>query len=72
MIKFKCDTCGDETDSYQESKNNGEYIPLYWITLSGVTVHNDLHSPALSYAGNTTMHFCSQRCFVDRFFKPDT
>ena len=71
MIKFQCDTCGYETDSYHESKNNGEYIPLRWITLSGVTVHNEHHSPSLLYAGNATMHFCSKKCFVDRFFKPE-
>ena len=71
MIKFQCDTCGNETDSYHKSKNNGEYIPSRWITLSGATVHNEHHSPSLSYVGNANMHFCSKKCFVDMFFKPE-
>lgn len=71
MIKFQCDTCGYETDSYHKSKNNGEYIPSRWITLSNVTVHNEHHSPSLLYAENATMHFCSKKCFIDRFFKPE-
>lgn len=71
MIKFQCDTCNCETDDYHESKNNGEYIPSRWITLSGATIHNENHSPALLYAGNVTMHFCSKRCFVDMLFRPE-
>lgn len=71
MIKFQCDTCGYETDSYHKSKNNSEYIPLGWITLSDVTIYNEHHSCSLSYAGKATMHFCSKKCFVDKFFKPE-
>jgi len=67
MIKFQCDTCGYETDSYHKSKNNGEYIPLRWITLSGVTVHNEHHSPSLLYAENATMHFCSKSVLLIGF-----
>jgi len=69
MIKFECDTCKGETDEFEPSKHNGEYVPRRWITLSGTTVNNQNHSAALIYAGNVTMHFCSKQCFVDRFFK---
>jgi hypothetical protein len=71
MIKFNCDTCGFETDNYKESKNNNEYIPVNWITLSNATVHNENHYQALIYAGNATMHFCSKKCFINKFFKEE-
>lgn len=71
MIKFECDTCKIETDNYMKSKNNGETIPKHWITLSNVTIHNERSTAALIYAGNITMHFCSEKCFKDKFFKTD-
>jgi hypothetical protein len=69
MLIFKCDRCGSETDNYHESKNNNEVIPKGWITLSNVTIHNELPDPNLLYAGNTAKHFCSKVCFIDAFFK---
>lgn len=73
MIKFICDTCNYESDSYKLSKNNNELIPTNWITISNATFHNDKHvTKGLIYAGGVTMHFCSTRCFTERFIgKPE-
>ena len=72
MIKFICDKCGIESDNVIESKNNGEYIPNYWLTISNSTIQNEISNRALIYAGNVqAMHFCSKRCFVSYFFKEE-
>jgi hypothetical protein len=73
MLKFICDTCNYETDSYHRSTNNGEVIPVNWITLSKVTIHNEVvYNKAISYGGNLDIHFCSKKCFQNYFFNPET
>lgn len=71
MIVFKCDGCGKESDYYHKSKNNDEIIPANWLSMTGVTINNELPSPALFYAGRVNYHFCSQRCLMSRLFKEE-
>lgn len=71
MIKFICDTCKYETDSVEKSRNNDEIFPSGWLSISCNSVHNDMSNVALTYAGNIDMHFCSKKCFVNKFFKPE-
>jgi len=71
MIKFTCDNCGQETDYCHKSDQTGEWIPGRWITLAHSTVYNEHVSGNLIYAGNANMHFCSKKCFIDKFFKPE-
>lgn len=66
MIKFVCNKCSFETDSYKVSKYNKEVIPSNWLTLSGATFHNDKDEPkGLIYGGGMNLHFCSNRCLTE-------
>ena len=68
MIKYICDVCNFETSNPIVSKESGHTIPCGWLTITGATIHNEVHNRKLMYAGKADFHFCSKRCFIDKFF----
>lgn len=69
MLQFICDKCNTATGDYQTSTNSRETIPKRWLTIKGAQIENEIHNPALIYSGGQNLHFCSQMCFVNYFFK---
>jgi hypothetical protein len=69
MIKYICDHCNKETGLTTINEHTGQIAPSQWIQVDLNSFYHDktYDVPGLIYAGRTTLHFCSAKCFVLRF-----